>query len=67
MSLEENLNLIFIPGLSTKEEVTDVSGRGIGMDVIKSEINNVGGDIVVTSEEDYGTKFSINLPIFGES
>tara|TARA_B100000029_G_scaffold198335_1_gene196409 strand:- start:138 stop:314 length:177 start_codon:yes stop_codon:yes gene_type:complete len=54
--------MIFLPGLSTKEEVTDVSGRGVGMDVVKKEIENLGGTISVKSEIDKGTTFLINLP-----
>ena len=55
--------MIFLPGLSTKEEVTDVSGRGIGMDSIKEEIEKLKGQISVKSKTDEGTTFTIKLPI----
>ena len=58
----ELLNQIFLPGLSTKEEVTNISGRGVGMDAIKEEVNKLGGSISVSSKIDEGTKFSIKLP-----
>jgi two-component system chemotaxis sensor kinase CheA len=59
----EILNLVFLPGLSTKEEVTDLSGRGVGMDVVKTNISKLGGVIDLSSEQGIGTKVTITLPI----
>jgi two-component system chemotaxis sensor kinase CheA len=57
------LNLVFLPGLSTSAEVTDMSGRGVGMDVVKTNILRMGGMISIASERDIGTKITITLPI----
>ncbi|MGK0465771.1 chemotaxis protein CheW [Clostridium sp.] len=56
-------NLIFAQGFSTNEEVTDVSGRGVGMDVVKTKIAALGGTVDATSEIDKGTSFIIRLPL----
>lgn len=56
-------NLIFEPGFSTAEAVTDVSGRGVGMDVVRKNITNLGGTIEVESEQDLGSTFRIRLPL----
>ncbi len=56
-------NLIFQPGFSTATEVTDLSGRGVGMDVVKRNINDLGGSIEVQSVQDEGCKFIIRLPL----
>ncbi|MCA9580530.1 MAG: chemotaxis protein CheA [Myxococcales bacterium] len=63
MSREEKLALIFLPGFSTLDEVTDTSGRGVGMDVVKTNIARLGGVVDVQSERGTGTKFTITLPI----
>ncbi|WP_026375382.1 chemotaxis protein CheA [Aestuariibacter salexigens] len=55
--------LIFAPGFSTAESVTDLSGRGVGMDVVRRNIQALGGQIEVRSEEGQGTTFSIRLPL----
>lgn len=55
--------LIFAPGFSTKEQVTDVSGRGVGMDVVKTNINNLQGDIEIETKLGAGTCFRIILPL----
>jgi two-component system chemotaxis sensor kinase CheA len=59
----EIFNLLFEPGFSTADEVTDVSGRGVGMDVVKRNINILGGSIDVQSETDIGSTFTIRLPL----
>ena len=56
-------HLIFAPGFSTAEVVSDVSGRGVGMDVVKTSINKLGGRVVVESEEGKGSVFTIRLPL----
>ncbi len=60
---EQARNLIFLPGLSTAEKVTEVSGRGVGMDVVKNNITALGGMIDIESEPGRGTCFLITLPI----
>jgi len=57
------LNLIFMPGLSTRAEASEISGRGVGMDVVKTNIGKLGGVIDVQSEVGIGTKLAITLPI----
>lgn len=63
MSDSDIKNLIFAQGFSTNEEVTDISGRGVGMDVVKTKISSLGGTVDVTSEIDKGTSFIITLPL----
>ena len=63
MDDEEIMNLIFLPGFSTSDKVTDISGRGVGMDVVKTQISNLGGVVEWASEEGKGTKFTIRLPL----
>ena len=63
MSDEEIGLLIFAPGFSTAEEVTDVSGRGVGMDVVKRNIQQMGGHVEVNSRQGYGTTIRILLPL----
>jgi two-component system chemotaxis sensor kinase CheA len=60
---DEILALIFVPGLSTREQADDLSGRGVGMDIVKTNINKLGGVIDVHSETGIGTKMAITLPI----
>ena len=55
--------MIFLPGFSTKEEITEISGRGVGMDAVKEEVEKLGGKISVSSKLDEGTKFTIELPL----
>ncbi len=62
MPREEVFALIFIPGFSTAEAVTNVSGRGVGMDVVMRTIEEVNGKISIGSEEGKGTKFRITIP-----
>ena len=56
-------NLIFAQGFSTNKIVTDISGRGVGMDVVKSKISSLGGTVDVVSEDGKGTSFIIKLPL----
>ncbi|MBI1174086.1 MAG: response regulator [Sideroxydans sp.] len=63
MSDEQAMQLIFSSGISTAAEVTEISGRGIGMDVVRSEITALGGRIDVSSEPGKGTRFRIHLPL----
>jgi chemotaxis protein histidine kinase CheA len=60
---ERAMRLIFEPGLSTAREVTETTGRGVGMDVVRSEIAELGGRIEVTSGKGMGTRFTIHLPL----
>jgi two-component system chemotaxis sensor kinase CheA len=60
---EEVWQFIFHSGFSTAKEVTDVSGRGVGMDVVQKNIKALGGSVTITSESGLGTKFSISLPL----
>ncbi|WP_269633765.1 chemotaxis protein CheA [Pelomonas sp. BJYL3] len=60
---QEVWGLIFAPGFSTAEQVTDVSGRGVGMDVVKKNITQLGGTVEIDSAEGYGMKVSVRLPL----
>ena len=60
---QEVWNLIFAPGFSTAEEVTDVSGRGVGMDVVKKNITSLGGTVEIDSAEGYGMRVAVRLPL----
>ncbi|MGF6480954.1 chemotaxis protein CheA [Paraburkholderia sp. JPY419] len=63
MTDEEVWNLIFLPGFSTAEQVTDVSGRGVGMDVVKRNIQSMGGHVEITSHAGKGSTTRIVLPL----
>ncbi|HHO81337.1 MAG TPA: chemotaxis protein CheA, partial [Bacillaceae bacterium] len=54
---------LFYPGLSTKDDVSDVSGRGVGLDAVKNKIESLGGNVSVFSREGRGTLFRIQLPL----
>src|SRR5207253_1496728 len=56
-------DMIFAPGFSTAASVTDVSGRGVGMDVVRRNINALGGEITVDSTPGQGTRISLRLPL----
>ena len=57
------VRLIFLPGFSTAEQITDVSGRGVGMDVVRSKIETLGGHVDVETKIDEGSVFKIKLPL----
>ncbi len=59
---DDIVDLLFQSGVSTADEVTDVSGRGVGMDVVKRNIDNMGGDISVSTEMGAGSEFKVELP-----
>jgi two-component system, chemotaxis family, sensor kinase CheA len=63
MSDKERINLIFLPGFSTAEKVSDVSGRGVGMDVVKTNLDKLGGVVDVDSVIGKGTTIKIKLPL----
>jgi len=63
MSKDQLINLIFLPGFSTAKVVTDTSGRGVGMDVVKTKISALGGTVQIESQVSQGTKTTIKLPI----
>jgi two-component system chemotaxis sensor kinase CheA len=63
MSAKEKTNLIFLPGFSTAEKITDVSGRGVGMDVVKTNLDKLGGLIDIDSEPGRGSIIRIKLPL----
>ena len=63
LSDEETDNLIFLPGFSTASEVSDISGRGVGMDVVRRSIQALGGRISITSRPGKGSTFTMSLPL----
>lgn len=63
MSSQEIIDLLFEPSFTTSEEITDVSGRGVGLDVVKSKITALGGNIEVKTEMGKGSKFIVRLPL----
>jgi two-component system chemotaxis sensor kinase CheA len=63
LSDDEVFNLIFTPGFSTAETITDISGRGVGMDVVKRNIHKLRGRIGISSEKGSGSRFEISLPL----
>ncbi len=63
MGDQEAINLIFKPGFSTAEQVTDISGRGVGMDVVKTNFEKFGGTIDIRSEAGKGTTVTVKLPL----
>ncbi|WP_232479134.1 hybrid sensor histidine kinase/response regulator, partial [Roseomonas rosulenta] len=63
MSEREVLRFIFAPGFSTAQQVTSVSGRGVGMDVVKTNIEKIGGTVELSSREGRGTTFTIKIPL----
>lgn len=63
MSNHEVFGLVFLPGFSTAEKVTNVSGRGVGMDVVKTNIEKIGGSVDLMSEPGQGTTLKIKIPL----
>jgi two-component system chemotaxis sensor kinase CheA len=63
LSDKECFNLIFAPGFSSKDKISDISGRGVGMDVVKTAINTLNGSIDIDSELGKGTKITIKVPL----
>ena len=63
VSTQELLNMIFMPGFSTASAVTDISGRGVGMDVVKTSVEKFGGSVSVTSVEGNGSTVKLRLPL----
>ncbi|SFC23116.1 chemotaxis protein CheA [Pseudoalteromonas denitrificans] len=63
MTDTEAFNLIFAPGFSTKEEISDISGRGVGMDVVKTKITQLNGSINIESQRGTGTTLEIKVPL----
>ncbi|MHB8170456.1 MAG: chemotaxis protein CheW [Thermincolia bacterium] len=63
MEHDEVINLIFAPGFTTAEKVTDISGRGVGLDAVRSKIESLSGSVYIKTEKGRGTKFKIILPL----
>ena len=63
LSDDEAINLVFLPGFSTAQKITDISGRGVGMDVVKSNVRKLNGSVSVTSAVGQGSIFTIKLPL----
>jgi two-component system chemotaxis sensor kinase CheA len=63
MDSEEVASLIFVPGLSTVQTVTRLSGRGVGMDIVRTNIERIGGTVTLTNRRGQGLKVTINLPL----
>lgn len=63
LSDEEAINLLGTPGLSTAKEVTDVSGRGVGMDVVITQVEQVGGNVKITTQQGKGTMMVLTIPL----
>ncbi|MCF0190611.1 MAG: chemotaxis protein CheA [Marinilabiliaceae bacterium] len=63
LTKKEILNLVFASGFSTADKVSDVSGRGVGMDVVKSKIAEIRGEVSIDSEVDQGTTITLDLPL----
>ncbi|MFL6203515.1 MAG: response regulator [Thermoanaerobaculia bacterium] len=63
MGKQEALRLLFAPGFSTRKQITDISGRGIGLDVVANVVNRVGGEVFLDSEPGRGTTFRVEVPV----
>lgn len=63
LDTRELLEFLFLPGFSTRDAVSDLSGRGVGLDVVQSTIREVGGDVRIVSQLGVGTRFELELPL----
>ncbi|MCS7030081.1 MAG: response regulator [Gloeomargarita sp. SKYG116] len=63
LTREEILNFLFVPGFSTSEQVSELSGRGVGLDAVRTEIRQLGGTVEITSEPGHGTQVTLRLPL----
>lgn len=63
LDAKECHNLIFLPGFSTKAEISNISGRGVGMDVVKTRISQLNGSVEISSQEGVGTEITLKLPL----
>lgn len=63
MDDQQSLNLVFLPGFSTAEQVSDLSGRGVGMDAVRSAIDRLGGSVALSSVPGQGTRLRLSLPL----
>ncbi len=63
LSDQEAMNLVFMPGFSTASRVTDVSGRGVGLDVVRTNIESLGGRVQISSQLGQGSRFALSLPL----
>src|SRR5690606_32529251 len=63
LSSDEINMLIFAPGFSTAAQISDISGRGVGLDVVKTKITSLGGNVTISSAVGKGTKLSVQLPL----
>lgn len=60
---EEIINMIFLPGFSTAENVNNISGRGVGMDAVRTQVSKLGGRVEINSKEGLGTTFTLKIPV----
>ena len=63
LSENQTADLIFMPGFSTADKVTSISGRGVGMDVVKRDIATLGGSVSISTKKGMGTKFTLKIPL----
>ena len=63
MGKKEALRLLFAPGFSTRKQVSEISGRGVGLDVVATAVNRVGGEVFVETEPRHGTTFTLEVPV----
>lgn len=63
LSMQDMYNLLFVPGFSTSKKVTRTSGRGVGMDVVKKDVEKINGHVEIESSQSQGTKISIKIPL----